>query len=139
MKKFAIFLVTLLVLGCFVSAASANDEGITISKASVLAKEGEVIQVTAVGNPTTGYVWSEPELSNGLTLVLSDYTQLNPGMIGKGGVFEWWVTAERPGFYLFETDYARMSGNPIKSLQAVMIILPDVMTIPSGLLSYYEL
>ena len=139
MKKFAIFLVTLLVLGCFVSAAGANDEGVIISKASVLAKEGEVIQVTAVGNPTTGYVWSEPKLSNGLTLVLSDYTQLNPGMIGKGGVFEWWITAERPGFYLFETDYARMSGNPIKSLQAVMIILPDVMTIPSGLLSYYEL
>ena len=139
MKKFAIFLVTLLVLGCFVSAAGANDEGVIISKASVLAKEGEVVQITAAGNPTTGYVWSEPKLSNGLTLVLSDYTQSKPGMIGTGGTFKWQVTAELPGFYLFETDYARMSGNPIKSLQAVLIVVPDVLNIPSGLLSYYEL
>ncbi len=139
MKKFAIFLVTLLVLGCFVSTASASDDGVTISKASVLAKEGEVVQITAVGNPTTGYVWSEPKLSNGLTLVLSDYTQLKPGMIGKGGIFEWWTAADKPGFYLFETDYARMSGSPIKTLQTVIIIVPDVLNIPSGLISYYEL
>lgn len=141
MKKSAIrFVALLLILGCLFCIGSAAAEEAAEAKATVLAKTGEVIQISAVGNPTTGYLWTEPVMSNGLTLISSEYTQMNPGMIGKGGIYEWWVTADKPGFYLFETEYKRpMSGTVAKDLQAILIILPDVLNVPSGLLSYYEI
>ena len=141
MKKSAVFFITLLLLlGCFVSAGAAEDAAHT--EATVFAKCGEVIQISAVGNPTTGYVWSEPKTSNGLKLLYSDYTQLKPGMIGTGGIFEWGVIADTPGFYLFKTEYSRnfllesgYPAEPAKTLKALFVYLPDFMEGPSGVIS----
>ena len=135
MKKSAVFFVTLLVLlGCFVSAGAAEETEHT--EATVFANCGEVIIISAVGNPTTGYTWSEPVLSNGLSLIHSDYTQSKPGMIGTGGVFEWTVFADTPGFYLFKSEYNRAWENaPAKTLKAVFIYLPDFLNGPNGVVS----
>ena len=134
MKKFAVFLLTLLLLGCFVSAGAAEET--THTEATVFAKCGEMIIISAVGNPTTGYSWSEPEVSNGLEVVFSEYTQYNPGMIGKGGVFEWGVTAASPGFYQFKTDYNRAwEKAPAKTLKAMFVYFPEFMNIQSGVVS----
>ncbi len=135
MKKFAIlFVISLVLLGCFVSAsaASTSDEP-THTDVTILSKCNEMIIITAVGNPTTGYTWSEPAVSNGLEIVYSDYTQSKPGMLGTGGLFEWGVSADTPGFYLFKTEYNRgWENEPKMTLNAVFVYLPEFVDIISG-------
>lgn len=138
MKKFAIlFVISLVLLGCFVSAgaASAADEP-SHTAATVFSKCNEMVTITAVGNPTTGYTWSEPKVSAGLEIVYSDYIQSKPGMIGTGGLFEWGITADTPGFYLFKTEYNRgWENEPKMTLSVVFVYFPEFVDIHSGVIS----
>lgn len=137
MKKITVFISVLLLFCCFVSAGAAADAEMPAhTDATILANCGDMILISAVGNPTTGYTWSEPEVSNGLEIAFSDYTQAKPDMIGTGGFFEWGVIAEKPGIYLFKTEYNRAWEKPPQmTLKALFIYLPEFLDVPDGVIS----
>lgn len=75
---------------------------------------GEIVKITTKGNPTTGYEWTAvPGLSasenDNLVLLSTAYvpTPVADGIVGSGGAYEWFVTAEKPGTYEFRAQYKR--------------------------------
>lgn len=62
----------------------------------------EVIMISLAENPTTGYTWNVT-LSEGLTLLNDVYVQdeAEEGMVGVGGVHEWFIEAVEAGEQTF--------------------------------------
>jgi len=62
----------------------------------------EVIMISLTENPTTGYTWNVT-LSEGLTLLNDVYVQdeAEEGMVGVGGVHEWFIEAVEAGEQTF--------------------------------------
>jgi len=79
---------------------------------------GKVAIVSTSGNPTTGYelyVDKEEATKDGLT-VQESYSASNSGLLGAGGTYNWYVTAEQPGIYMlkvYEKD-ARDGSSTLK-------------------------
>ena len=131
MKKTTIFLVTAVVLlGCVFGAGCVSEEMYEYNvqfdysggEKSVTAKAGEVVTITTQTNPSTGYSWTEPVVSEGLQIVGDGgYTDAEPGLVGAGGYHYWDVTAEKPGTYTFTTDYKRPWEDAVSSTITVTI------------------
>lgn len=79
-------------------------------------KVGDVVKVTTRGNPTTGYEWKAADGS--LKILKSEYIadESKDGMVGVGGTYVWYVTAENAGEYLFSAEYKR--ANEVKPTNA---------------------
>jgi len=75
-------------------------------------KAGEVVKICTDGNPTTGYYWTaSPE--SGLTVLKDDYiTDNTTGLVGAGGTYVWYVTAEKAGTYQFGATNQRSGQDP---------------------------
>ncbi|MDO5846040.1 MAG: protease inhibitor I42 family protein [Methanocorpusculum sp.] len=71
-------------------------------------RAGDVVRVTAAGNPTTGYDWNTTAGST-VTVLNTAYVEdaHEEYMVGYGGTFVWDVTAEKAGTYLFDAEYKR--------------------------------
>ena len=86
-------------------------------------KAGEYVLITVKGNPTTGYTWQSA--GDGLT-ILEDYVEdeHEEGMVGVGGTYQWYVTADKAGTYTFKADEARVwEGNAVTSFEIPLIFL----------------
>jgi predicted secreted protein len=75
---------------------------------------GDIVKITAEGNPTTGYEWTAisdilSTKKDRLVILTSVYTQtpVDSYIVGSGGTYEWLVTAEKPGIYEFHAQYKR--------------------------------
>lgn len=113
MKKIIILsLASIVLFGCVFGAGCISNDNIEFSysggEQSISAKAGEIITITTETNPSTGYSWTEPVVSEGLTIVGTDsYSDAEPGLVGAGGFCYWNVTAEKAGTYTFTTEYKR--------------------------------
>ena len=77
-------------------------------EASASLDTGDVITISAETNPSTGYSWTEPVVSEGLKIVgTGGYTDADPEIVGAGGFCYWDVTAYKPGTYTFTSEYKR--------------------------------
>ncbi len=147
MKKFAIlFVISLVLLGCFIPASCAlsveepaadiSQSEATYTEATVFAKCGEIVQISAPANPSTGYTWMISHVSPGLDVLVDPMTSISTGFVGSNGVYQCWVSADAPGFYLFNAEYARAWGEePIMTLKTLFVYLPDFLNGPSGMVS----
>ncbi|HJJ44702.1 MAG: protease inhibitor I42 family protein [Methanocorpusculum sp.] len=63
---------------------------------------GEYVEISIRGNATTGYKWVSAENKD---LIISDSIYIPDeapeGMVGVGGTYHWYVTADKPGEYEF--------------------------------------
>ena len=113
MKKIIILsLASIVLFGCVFGAGCISNDNIEFSysggEQSISAKAGEIITITTETNPSTGYSWTEPVVSEGLTIVgTGGYSDAEPGLVGAGGFCYWNVTAEKAGTYTFTTEYKR--------------------------------
>ena len=113
MKKIIILsLASIVLFGCVFGAGCISNDNIEFSysggEQSISAKAGEIITITTETNPSTGYSWTEPVVSEGLTIVgTGSYSDAEPGLVGAGGFCYWNVTAEKSGTYTFTTEYKR--------------------------------
>ena len=72
-------------------------------------KTGEVVKIVTEGNPTTGYQWI---VSNDTTVKVLNSTFVASAadsgpIVGVGGNYEWLVTADKAGTYVFGAEYKR--------------------------------
>lgn len=75
-------------------------------------KAGEIVSILIDGNPTTGYKWSS--VSDGLKVISSKYTPNDShNQLGVGGVYDFRVTAEKAGTYIFKAEYKRPWDNSV--------------------------
>ena len=113
MKKIIILsLASIVLFGCVFGAGCISNDNIEFSysggEQSISAKAGEIITITTETNPSTGYSWTEPVVSDGLKIVgTGSYSDAEPGLVGAGGFCYWNVTAEKAGTYTFTTEYKR--------------------------------
>ena len=113
MKKIIILsLASIVLFGCVFGAGCISNDHIEFSysggEQSISAKAGKIITITTQTNPSTGYSWTEPVVSDGLKIVGSGgYSDAEHGLVGAGGYHYWNVTAEKSGTYTFETEYKR--------------------------------
>ena len=113
MKKIIILsLASIVLFGCVFGAGCISNDNIEFSysggEQSISAKAGEIITITTETNPSTGYSWTEPVVSEGLTIVgTGSYSDAELGLVGAGGFCYWNVTAEKAGTYTFTTEYKR--------------------------------
>ena len=113
MKKIIILsLASIVLFGCVFGAGCISNDNIEFSysggEQSISAKAGEIITITTETNPSTGYSWTEPVVSEGLKIVgTGSYSDAEPGLVGAGGFCYWNVTAEKAGTYTFTTEYKR--------------------------------
>ena len=113
MKKIIILsLASIVLFGCVFGAGCISNDNIEFSysggEQSISAKAGEIITITTETNPSTGYSWTEPVVSEGLMIVgTGSYSDAEPGLVGAGGFCYWNVTAEKAGTYTFTTEYKR--------------------------------
>ena len=113
MKKIIILsLASIVLFGCVFGAGCISNDNIEFSysggEQSISAKAGEIITITTETNPSTGYSWTEPVVSEGLTIVgTGSYSDAEPGLVGAGGFCYWNVPAEKAGTYTFTTEYKR--------------------------------
>ena len=113
MKKIIILsMASIVLLGCVFGAGCISNDNIEFSysggEQSISAKAGEIITITTETNPSTGYSWTEPVVSDGLKIVgTGSYSDAEPGLVGAGGFCYWNVTAEKAGTYTFTTEYKR--------------------------------
>ena len=113
MKKIIILsLASIVLFGCVFGAGCISNDNIEFSysggEQSISAKAGEIITITTETNPSTGYSWTEPVVSEGLTIVgTGSYSDAEPGLVGAGGFCYWNVTADEAGTYTFTTEYKR--------------------------------
>mgnify|MGYP003397030100 FL=1 len=113
MKKIIILsLASIVLFGCVFGTGCISNDNIEFSysggEQSISAKAGEIITITTETNPSTGYSWTEPVVSEGLTIVgTGSYSDAEPGLVGAGGFCYWNVTAEKAGTYTFTTEYKR--------------------------------
>ncbi|HJJ86498.1 MAG TPA: protease inhibitor I42 family protein, partial [Methanocorpusculum sp.] len=105
MKKIIILsLASIVLFGCVFGAGCISNDNIEFSysggEQSISAKAGEIITITTETNPSTGYSWTEPVVSEGLTIVgTGSYSDAEHGLVGAGGYHYWNVTAEKSGTY----------------------------------------
>jgi len=99
----------------FSEAGSDDPEGdvmLTVQFDGVVnPKAGEVVKICTAGNPTTGYYWTA-ESETGLTVIEDDYITDNTGLVGAGGTYVWYVTAEKAGTYQFGATCQRSGEDP---------------------------
>ena len=117
MKRIIILsLASIVLFGCVFSAGCITDDnsqhlaefGYTGGEQSISTKVGDVITITTQTNPSTGYSWTEPVVSEGLKIVgTGGYSDAEPGLVGAGGFRYWNITAEEAGTYTFTTEYKR--------------------------------
>ena len=118
MKKSPLILMTAAILiGCIFGAGCISYEELheydvtfdySGGEESVSAKTGEIITITTQTNPSTGYSWTEPVVSEGLKIVgTGGYSDAEPGLVGAGGFRYWNITADEAGTYTFTTEYKR--------------------------------
>ncbi|MDO5844312.1 MAG: protease inhibitor I42 family protein [Methanocorpusculum sp.] len=69
---------------------------------------GDNVEIITAGNPTTGYEWKVSSKSD-VRLVKENYIvdEHEEGMVGVGGTYKWYVTAEKAGTYTFGAEYKR--------------------------------
>lgn len=67
----------------------------------------DVVKIAVAGNPTTGYEWKSTDTN--LKILKEDYMvdEHEDGMVGVGGTYAWYVTAEKAGTYTFGAEYKR--------------------------------
>ena len=73
-----------------------------ITHAGHPAYPGDYYDISVRGNPTTGYHWvaaENPGLIVSEPVYIPDEAQ--EGMVGVGGTYHWYVTADKPGDYEF--------------------------------------
>ena len=134
MKKFAVLLLTLLLLGCFVSAGAAEET--THTEATVFAKCDEIVQISAPSNPSTGNTWMISYVSPGLDVLIDPMTSIGTGFVDSNGLYQCWVSAKTPGFYQFKAEYASAWGEePSMTLKAMFVYFPEFVNIQSGVVS----
>ena len=113
MKKIIILsLASIVLFGCVFGAGCISNDNIEFGysggEQSISAKAGEIITITTETNPSTGYSWTEPVVSEGLKIVgTGGYSDAEPGLVGAGGFRYWNITAEEAGTYTFTTEYKR--------------------------------
>ena len=117
MKRIIILsLASIVLFGCVFSAGCITDDnsqhlaefGYTGGEQSISAKVGDVITISANTNPSTGYSWTDPDVSEGLKILgTGGYSDAEPGLVGAGGFRYWNITAEEAGTYTFTTEYKR--------------------------------
>ena len=99
MKKIIILsMASIVLLGCVFGAGCISNDNIEFSysggEQSISAKAGKIITITTQTNPSTGYSWTEPVVSDGLKIVGSGgYSDAEHGLVGAGGYHYWNVTA----------------------------------------------
>ena len=133
MKKKPIFLLTAAVLlGCVFGAGCISYEEVqeyavkfdsSGGEETVTAKAGDIITITTEGNPTTGYDWTEPVVSDGLDIIgWGHITTDGPEIVGAGTIYDWDVSADKPGTYTFTTEYKRAwEDAPISTITVTII------------------
>ena len=127
MKKIIILsLASIVLFGCVFGAGCISNDNMEFSysggEQSISAKAGEIITITTETNPSTGYSWTEPVVSEGLTIVgTGSYSDAEPGLVGAGGSHYWNVVAEDPGTYTFTTEYKRPWEN--ESISTITVTL----------------
>ncbi|MBR4284930.1 MAG: protease inhibitor I42 family protein [Methanocorpusculum sp.] len=127
MKKIIILsLASIVLFGCVFGAGCISNDNIEFSysggEQSISAKAGEIITITTETNPSTGYSWTEPVVSEGLTIVgTGSYSDAEPGLVGAGGFCYWNVTAEKAGTYTFTTEYKRPWEDKVSSTITVTL------------------
>lgn len=127
MKKIIILsLASIVLFGCVFGAGCISNDNIEFSysggEQSISAKAGEIITITTQTNPSTGYSWTEPVVSDGLKIVGSGgYSDAEHGLVGAGGYHYWNVTAEKSGTYTFETEYKRPWEDKVSSTITVTL------------------
>lgn len=98
--------------------------GFVVLEGNVNPTVGEIVKITTTGNPTTGYVWSALE-SEGLKVIKSEYIGEKTELLGAGGTYEWFVTADKAGSYLFLAEEKRSSETEPVSKYSVGITFAD--------------
>ena len=127
MKKIIILsLASIVLFGCVFGAGCISNDNIEFSysggEQSISAKAGEIITITTETNPSAGYSWTEPVVSDGLKIVGSGgYSDAEHGLVGAGGYHYWNVTAEKSGTYTFETEYKRPWEDKVSSTITVTL------------------
>ena len=127
MKKIIILsLASIVLFGCVFGAGCISNDNIEFSysggEQSISAKAGKIITITTQTNPSTGYSWTEPVVSDGLKIVGSGgYSDAEHGLFGAGGYHYWNVTAEKSGTYTFETEYKRPWEDKVSSTITVTL------------------
>lgn len=68
----------------------------------------ETVKITVPGNPTTGYEWNAVQ-TEGLKILKTEYLpdEHEEGMVGVGGSYVWYVTADTAGTYTFGAECKR--------------------------------
>ena len=117
---------SIVLLGCVFGAGCISNDNIEFSysggEQSISAKAGKIITITTQTNPSTGYSWTEPVVSDGLKIVGSGgYSDAEHGLVGAGGYHYWNVTAEKSGTYTFETEYKRPWEDKVSSTITVTL------------------
>ena len=130
-KSPLIFMTAAVLLGCIFGAGCISYEEMyeyevtfdySGGEESVSAKTGEIVTITTETNPSTGYSWTEPVVSEGLQIVgEGGYTDAEPGLVGAGGYHYWNVVAENPGTYTFDTENKRPWEN--ESISTITVTL----------------
>lgn len=69
---------------------------------------GEYVKVIKSGNPSTGYCWTG--LGDGLSII-EDFKSADDEVVGSSGQYEWFVTADVPGDYVFKAVYLRAGSD----------------------------
>ena len=76
---------------------------------------GEPVKIVTAGNPTTGYVWTMKD-TPGLTVLREEYVADDSGLLGAGGNYEWYVTAEKAGTYTVRAECTKAGSSQIENL-----------------------
>lgn len=84
---------------------------------------GDYVKISVRGKPTTGYTWKAS--GDGLTIkdtyVVDEHEE---GMVGVGGTYYWYVTADKAGTYTFKAEEARSwEGEAITGFTIPLIFL----------------
>lgn len=76
-------------------------------------KAGETVKISTAGNPTTGYYWQASSKTE-LKLLKDEFNaDAAPGLVGAGGTYAWYVTADEAGTYQFEASCQRSGQDPV--------------------------
>lgn len=86
---------------------------------------GEYVKITVDANPTTGYTWKMTD-DGGLS-VTENYVVDNPDLVGSPGTYEWYVTADKAGTFLFAAECRSPSGEKVASFD-----IPVIFTAPGS-------
>ncbi|HJJ43156.1 MAG TPA: protease inhibitor I42 family protein [Methanocorpusculum sp.] len=73
---------------------------------------GDVVKISTYGIPTVGYHWTMVPGSK-LTVLKDNFIPCTTkGLVGAGGTYEWYVTAQKAGTYKFSAILHRSNEDP---------------------------